>query len=257
MALALTGCTAEATTGSVAGAGELVIGVKADQPGLGLREGGEFRGFEVDVGTYIARHIGASRVTFKAVTSADRDRRLNRHEVDLVLASYSITPARTRQVTFAGPYYLAHQDLMVRRTESRIRGARDMAGRRMCQASGSVSTERVTVGLGVQARLVPAASYGECVEKLRRGEIDVVSTGDLVLAGFAARHSELKIVNAPFTDEPYGVALRKGDIEGCEAVNRALTLMYQDGTAGRLLRKWFGRSGLRPVESVPEFQGCS
>ncbi|WUH98813.1 glutamate ABC transporter substrate-binding protein [Spirillospora sp. NBC_00431] len=232
-----------------------MVGVKADQPGLGFRERGEFRGFEVDVGTYIARHMGASRVRFEEVRSDDRERKLDEHTVDLVLASYSITPDRAKLVTFGGPYYVAHQDIMVRRGETRIRGVRDLAGQRMCQASGSVSTERVVKGLSIPATLVPGSSYSDCVTKLRGGVVDAVSTGDLVLAGFAAK--DLEIVNAPFTDERYGVGLRRGDVDGCEAVNRALTTMFQDGTASRLLRKWFGSSGITLVEEVPQFEGCS
>ncbi|MFI0406094.1 glutamate ABC transporter substrate-binding protein [Actinomadura sp. 3N508] len=249
----LVGCSAAGA--SVSGGDVVVVGVKADQPGLGFREGAVFRGFEVDVGTYIARHIGASRVEFREVRSDDREEKLDERQVDLVLASYSITPDRAKLVTFGGPYYVAHQDIMVRRGETRIRGVRDLAGQRMCQASGSVSTERVVTGLSIPARLVPGSSYSDCVAKLRGGIVDAVSTGDLVLAGFAAQ--DLEIVNAPFTDERYGVGLRKGDVDGCEAVNRALTTMYQDGTAGQLLRKWFGKSGIELVEEVPQFEGCS
>ncbi|WP_231335753.1 glutamate ABC transporter substrate-binding protein [Actinomadura graeca] len=254
--LGLTGCTA--ATASVSGKDALVVGVKADQPGLGLLEKGTYRGFEVDVGTHIARRMGAKRVTFRTVTSADRERLLNDHSVDLVLASYSITPDRAKAVTFGGPYYVAHQDIMVRRGEEGIQNVRDLAGRRLCQASGSVSTERVVIGLGIRPRLVPSPSYSECVRKLLGGDVDAVSTGDLVLAGFAARYRDrVKIVNAPFTDERYGVGLRSGDVDGCEKVNRALTVMYQDGTAARLLRKWFGASELSLTTSVPEFEGCS
>lgn len=253
LALALVGCaTAKA---SIHSQDVIVVGVKADQPGLGLRKDGVFRGFEVDVGGYIARRLGASHVTFREVRSDDRERLLNRHAVDLVLASYSITPDRARLVAFGGPYYVAHQDVMVRRSETRVQGVRDLAGRKMCQASGSVSTERVVVGLRIATRLVPGSSYSDCVAKLRSGAVDAISTGDLVLAGFAA--PDLRIVNAPFTDERYGVGLRKDDADGCEAVNRAITTMYQDGTAGRLLDKWFGESGLTLVREVPEFEGCS
>ncbi|WP_161790971.1 MULTISPECIES: glutamate ABC transporter substrate-binding protein [Actinomadura] len=250
------GVVACANAGASIGGGEvIVVGVKADQPGLGLRKDGVFQGFEVDVGRYIARHLGASRVEFREVRSDDRERKLKDHVVDLVLASYSITPDRAKLVTFGGPYYVAHQDVMVRRGEARIRGVRDLAGRKMCEASGSVSTERVVTGLSVPARLVPGSSYSDCVAKLRGGAVDAVSTGDLVLAGFAA--PDLRIINAPFTDERYGVGMRKGDVEGCERVNHALTTMYQDGTAGQLLKKWFGRSGITLVGTVPQFEGCT
>jgi glutamate transport system substrate-binding protein len=257
--LVLPGCVAATGADSIAGRDALVVGVKADQPGLGLAgPDGRFTGFEVEVGRYIARHMGADRVTFRAVTSENRERMLDAGEVDLVLASYSITADRSTLVTFGGPYYVAHQDIMVRRTNTAIRGIRDLTGRRMCQAAGSVSTERVVEGLGVRARLVPAPSYASCVDKLLGGEVDAVSTGDLVLAGFAARaRASLRIVNAPFTEERYGVGLRKGDLDGCEAVNTAITRMYQSGEAARLLRVWFGSTGLTLTESVPEFEGCS
>ncbi|MFB4308347.1 glutamate ABC transporter substrate-binding protein [Actinomadura sp. GTD37] len=253
LVIGLAGCAT--ASASIPGGDVIVVGVKTDQPGLGREENGVFRGFEVDVGYYIARQLGASRVTFKEVRSDDREEKLNEHSVDLVLASYSITPDRAHLVTFAGPYYVAHQDVMVRRGRTGIRNVRDLAGRRMCQASGSVSTERVVSGLGIAARLVPASSYSDCVAKLRAGTVDAVSTGDLVLAGFAA--PDLEILNAPFTDERYGIGLRKGDIDTCEKANRAVTTMYQDGTASRLLRKWFGSSGLKLVEEVPQFEGCS
>jgi ABC-type amino acid transport substrate-binding protein len=254
----LPGC-ATAAPESIAGRDALVVGVKSDQPGLGYApDRRTFRGFEVDVGTYIARHLGAGEVTFREVTSADREAKLDRREVDLVLASYSITADRSTRVTFGGPYYVAHQDIMVRRGETRIRTVRDMGGMLMCQAAGSVSTERVVRGLRVPVRLAPAPSYSACVAKLLSGEVDVVSTGDLVLAGFAANsRNRLRIVNAPFTEERYGVGLRKGDITGCEGVNEAITAMYQDGTAPRLLRQWFGSTDLALTESVPEFEGCS
>lgn len=253
LAFGLVGCsTADA---SIAGNEVIVVGVKADQPRLGFRENGTFSGFEVDVGTYIARHLGAARVEFREVRSDNREQKLNDRVVDLVLASYSVTPYRAKLVTFGGPYYVAHQDIMVRRGETGIEGVRDLAGRKMCQASGSVSTERVVKGLSIPAKLVPGTSYSDCVAKLREGEVDAVSTGDLVLAGFSA--PDLEIVKAPFTDERYGVGMRKGDIDGCEAVNRAITTMFQDGTASELLRKWFGPSGLDLVEEVPQFEGCS
>jgi len=84
-----------------------------------------------------------------------------------------------------------------------------------------------------------------------------VSTDDLILAGFAAREgSAVRIVNAPFSDERYGIGLKKGDLAACEAVNRAVTAMYLDGTAAALLHKWFGKTGLQLDTYVPQFEGC-
>ncbi|WP_131741042.1 glutamate ABC transporter substrate-binding protein [Actinomadura roseirufa] len=252
---------------SVAHKGTLVIGVKADQPGLGLRRSeqgggyggfGEYEGFDVDVATYVAGRLGVppDRIRFRTTNSSVRERALADGTVDMIFATYSITARRKTLVTFAGPYYVAHQDTLVRSGTRDIRNVRDLKGRRICAVNGSNSWRRVVEERKIAARPVAAPTYGACMADLAAGRIDAVSTDDLILAGFAAGRGGT-IVNAPFTDEKYGVGLRKGDLEGCEMVNRAITRMYQDGTAGRLLRKWFGASGLKLTTSVPQFEGCT
>ncbi len=255
---------ADAGEDSVAGKDALVIGVNGDQPGLGeRRDDGSFTGFDVDIAKEIARRLEVrpDDVTFKRVTSATREKMLQDGDVDLVVASYSITPERMVKVSFAGPYYVAHQDILVRRSDAgRIRNIDDLKGRRLCRVPGSVSFPRVHDEQGVAALPVEASGYAGCLTELTEGRLDAVSTDDLILAGLAAKASGsgggLSIVNAPFTDEPYGVGLRKGDVDGCEAVNKAITRMYQDGTAPRLLDRWFRPAGLKVTTTVPQFEGC-
>ena len=92
---------------------------------------------------------------------------------------------------------------------------------------------------------------------MREGRVDAVSTDDLILAGFLAEDpSAFRFVNNPFTQEKYGVGLPHGDVRACEAVNKAISEMYQDGTAAELLDEWFGSTDLDVVESVPQFEGC-
>ncbi|MFC9977946.1 glutamate ABC transporter substrate-binding protein [Spirillospora sp. NPDC127200] len=237
----------------------LVIGVKDDQPGLGLRKGARYEGYDVDVATYVAGKLGVppERITFRTTPSSQREQALREGRVDMIFATYSITPKRKTQVTFGGPYYVAHQDTMVREGDRAVNGVRDLKGRKICAVTGSNSWKRVTEERKVAATPVVAADYGECFTKLSAGQVDAISTDDLILAGMASTGAAVRMVNAPFTDEKYGVGLRKGDLAGCEAVNRALTEMYQEPAAGRLLDKWFAKSKLRTVRSVPQFEGCS
>jgi glutamate transport system substrate-binding protein len=237
----------------------LVIGVKADQPGLGVRRAdGTYEGFDVDVATYIARRLGvpASRIKWRTTNSSVREKALADGTVDMIVATYSITATRKRVVTFAGPYYVAHQDTLVAPGSTAIHDVRDLKGKRICAVTGSNSWRRVIEERKTAAVPWKAPTYGACMDDLAAGKLDAVSTDDLILAGFAAGRPA-KIINAPFTDEKYGVGLKKGDLEGCEQVNRAITTMYQDGTAARLLTKWFGKSGLKLTTSVPQFEGCS
>lgn len=249
-------CGAERAPG-VEGRKVLRVGVKYDQPGLGMRSHGSFLGFDVDVASYVAKRLGAERVEFVALTSEQREDFLKERKVDLVVASYSITPQRKTEVGFAGPYYVAHQDIMVRGGERDVRGPRDLAGRRLCKSAGSHSWKRVVEEMGIRAELVEAQTYSECVDLLVDGRLDAVTTDDLILAGFALRRpGAFRMVNARFTNEKYGIGLHKDDIGGCEAVNRALTRMYQDGTAAELLARWFGPTGLKTTTTVPQFEGC-
>ncbi|MCO6010699.1 glutamate ABC transporter substrate-binding protein [Actinoallomurus purpureus] len=257
--LASAGCgVAGGETPSVSGKDRLVIGVSKDQPGLGFRDGyGTYKGFDIDVARDIARRLGAKHLTFKPLASAEREGALRDGDVDMVVASYSITPQRKTQVVFGGPYYVAHQDILVRGTDTTVRNVRDLRGKRLCQVTGSVSWRRVTEERKIDARLLPASTYGECLDDLTSGTVDAISTDDLILAGFAAqRGNQVRFVNAPFSDEKYGVGLRSGDIGGCEDVNKAITEMYQDGTAATLLKRWFGSTGLNVTTTVPQFEGC-
>lgn len=261
VAAGLAGCAQAGGTGrSVANADSLVIGVPKDQPGLGVQTGNTFSGLTVDVAKYVAARLGvaAENITFKPITSSQREDYLQNGTVDLVVSSYSITAQRKTKVNFAGPYYVAHQDILVRGTDTGVKNVRDLAGRRLCEVAGSVSYQRVTQQRKVPARLVPASSYGDCLTKLTAGQLDAISTDDLILAGFAIQQGNaVRIVNAPFSDERYGIGIRRGDITGCEDVNKAITRMYQDGTATRLLNKWFGKTGLTMTTTVPQFEGCS
>ncbi|MDT0327100.1 glutamate ABC transporter substrate-binding protein [Nocardiopsis lambiniae] len=245
---------------SLVDADSLVVGVKADQPGLGLEaENGGFEGFDVDVALYIADRLGipGENVEFVGVTSAEREEKLLNGEVDMVVATYSITPGRKTQVTFGGPYYVAKQDVLVRAEDTDIQGVRDLDGMSVCQGAGSNSAARITEGLGIPVERVEGETYSDCIAQLRDGRVDAVSTDNLILAGFLAEDpGAFRFVNNPFTDEKYGVGLPYGDIEACEAVNKAISRMYQEGEATEMLDRWFGNTDLEMVHSVPQFEGC-
>jgi ABC-type amino acid transport/signal transduction systems, periplasmic component/domain len=235
-----------------------VIGVKPDQPGLGIRESnGTYVGFDVDVARYIARELGVTDPKFVSAPSSKREDMIRDGEVDMVVATYSITPQRKTKVAFGGPYYVAHQDTLVRANETAIDNVRDLRGRKLCEVTGSNSWRRVKEERKIAVDLVQSPSYSDCMTKLKSGAVDAVSTDDLILAGFASSAGRsVRIINAPISDERYGVGIKQSDIDGCEAINKAITKMYQDGTAAKLLEKWFGKTSLTLTDSVPQFEGC-
>lgn len=212
----------------------LTIGVKPDQPGLGLQtSGGQYAGFDVDVARYVAKKLGATKINFVATLSANREAFLQQGRVDMVAATYSITPKRQKIVDFAGPYYIAHQDILVRANDNSIKKPDDLKGKKVCSGQGSASGDRIEALYGSKVNLIRLPGYGDCVNQLLGGQVEAVTTDNTILAGFAAQpqnKGKLKVVGTFFSNEIYGVGIKKGDKNGVVAVNNALKDMFNDGS---------------------------
>ena len=227
--------------------GKLIIGVKFSQPGLSVKNpDGSFSGFDIDVAKYVAETLGVpvDGIEFKEANSAEREGLIERGEVDYIVASYSITDARKEKVNFAGPYFVAHQDLLVKADNSDITGPEAMAGKILCSVTGSTSAQKVKDTYAADVALQEYGTYTECVEALRSGAVDAVTTDDVILAGFAAQNpGELKLVGKGFPDENYGIGLAKGDAAGTAAINAAIVKMIGDGSWKTALEENVGPSG--------------
>ncbi|MFF5108874.1 protein kinase [Streptosporangium sp. NPDC000509] len=237
--------------------GKLVIGLRDSLPGIALKNQGRWSGFEVDLALEIAKALGVpeSGVTFRATARPDRPKLLANGDVDLVLATYSIND--TDDVTFAGPYYLAHVDALVK-DGSPIVTVKGLEGSRMCQPDFSAAVA-VLQGAVERLTLVPAKTYSDCVNKLAAGEVDAIPGDDLLLAGFGNRESiRYKLLGLKLTDERYAVALKRGDVRTCEAVRGAIADLYRSGTVRKLLDKHFSKVEFPERENnLPTMAPCS
>ena len=247
LSLATTGLAACGSSDASSSGHTIRIGIKFDQPGLGLKDGSRFTGFDVDMGREIAKRLGYSEdeITFIEAVSAQRETMLQNGQVDMVIGTYSITDARRQKVTFAGPYFIAGQDLLVR-TGSTISGPDDMDGKILCSVEGSTSAQKIRDDYSSGSlQLFPVRTYSQCVEFLAAGTVDAVTTDNIILAGFAAQDAykgKVKVVGNTFSEEDYGVGLPKGDLRQCQAVNAAITAIIDDGTWKKLLAKDVGSS---------------
>lgn len=245
-ALSLTACSGGgdggegSTDGSTeAGGGETVrIGIKFDQPGLGLQEGDTYTGFDTDVARYVAGELGYSedQIEWVNAPSANRENLLSNGQVDMIFATYSITDARKETVAFAGPYFVAGQDLLVP-VDSEVQGPDDLNGLNLCSVTGSTSAQKIKDEFAQDVNLLEQPGYAECVAAMQGGNIDAVTTDDIILAGLAADpayEGEFKVVGNTFSEERYGVGLPQ-DNAICEDVNAAITKMIEDGTWQELL----------------------
>jgi glutamate transport system substrate-binding protein len=239
---------------------KLVIGVKADQPGLGLQTGSTYEGFDIEIAKIVAKGLGVpeSGITWKTTVSANREPFIQQGQVDLVVATYTINDERKKVVAFGGPYYIAGQDLLVP-TNSTITGPESLAGKKVCSVSGSTPAKRIQTDYK-QASLQQFDSYSKCVTALAGGQVDAVTTDDIILAGYAAQPQyagKFKVVGKKFSEEPYGIGLKKTDTAGCTKVNDILKAAAADGSYKAAWDKTLGESGLAaPTLDTGKLTNC-
>ncbi|MGI5403335.1 glutamate ABC transporter substrate-binding protein [Streptomyces sp. CA-135486] len=250
LALAATACGSNDKDSDSAGGGgggkKITIGIKIDQPGIGLKTpDGKYTGFDVDVATYIAKELGydAKDITFKETKSADRETAIERGDVKFIAASYSINDKRLAKVDFAGPYLLAHQDILVRADDNDFKSPADLNNKKLCSVTGSTSATNVKEKLAPKAQLQEYGGYSECLTGLENKVIDALTTDDSILAGFAAQEQfkgKFKLAGFKMSNENYGIGLKKGDADLKKKIDAALTKMVSDGSWEKFVKANFG-----------------
>ncbi|MGN2637015.1 glutamate ABC transporter substrate-binding protein [Nocardia takedensis] len=234
--------------------GKLTIGIKFDQPGLGLRtKDGTYSGFDVEVAKYVANKLGVSPdgLTFKEAPSAQRETLIENGQVDLVVATYSINDKRKEKVDFAGPYYIAGQSLLVKADNTDITGPDSLKGKTVCSVKGSTPAQNIEKSYpGTQLQTYD--TYSLCLESLASGAVAAVTTDDIILAGYASQSpGQYKVVGKPFTVENYGIGLKKGDKELRDKVNDAITAMFADGSWDKAFQDSVGKAASYPTPAAP------
>jgi glutamate transport system substrate-binding protein len=262
VALGLAACGGGGGNGA-GGGGAFKVGFKFDQPGLGLKEGSDYKGFDVDVAKYVAKELGHKEgdITFVQAPSAQRETLIKTGQVNMVVATYSITDKRKAEVSFAGPYFIAGHDLLVRADETAITGPETLAGKKLCSVKGSTSAQKVKDKYpGVQ--LQEFGTYSECVAALVSKGVDALTTDNTILAGYAAQpqyKDKLKVVGKTFSEERYGIGIKKGDKATCEKINAALKKMVDDGSWQKAVDANLGPAGFKVDTAVnpPKADACS
>lgn len=227
--------------------GNVTLGTKFDQPGLGLREGdGSMSGLDVDVATYVVNHIAEEKgwsepsIEWKETPSAQRETLIENGQVDMIAATYSINASRAEKVNFGGPYLVTHQALLVSADNAELKGLDGLDGKILCSVTGSTPAQKVKEALP-SVQLQEFDTYSSCVEALSQGTIDAMTTDATILNGYAAQNEgkfkvvELEKDGKPFTDEYYGIGLAKDDQEATDAINAALEEMHSSGEFDKLV----------------------
>ncbi|WP_441250013.1 glutamate ABC transporter substrate-binding protein [Kitasatospora sp. McL0602] len=239
--------------------GRLTIGAKADQPFLGFQDVATKgrSGFDIEIAKMVAADLGfgPDQIDFQTIVSANRETAISKGQVDYYVGTYTINDKRKALVSFAGPYLVAGQDLLVLKSNTAITGKDSLAGKNICSATGSTSIDRIESTY--KGKVVKYDTYAQCVEKLLTDEVDAVTTDDAILKGYAAKNpTKLKVVGDPVSKEPYGVGLNKDDKVLQAAISASLKAHEDNGDWKKAYDATLGLSG-STAPAVPALETSS
>jgi polar amino acid transport system substrate-binding protein len=231
----------------------LVVGIGPSAYLLSFRDphdNGRVKGFEAEIAREIAFAILGDRekVTFQALNTAERIPAIRGKTVDMVLAAMTMACDRWQEVAFSVEYYSAGQAVLVPRT-SGVRGIDDLAGRKVCASATSTNIPAIA-SRPAPPIPVAAANTSDCLLMLQQGQVDAVSTGDVILAGLAAQDPSMQIRGPRFTTEPTGIAMSRDATDLVRFVNGVLDRMITSGQWTRLQADWIGPHLPRQIQDT-------
>lgn len=240
----LTGCASkddnQTTLDKISQRGKIIVGIKYDTKPFGyINKNHQLVGFDVDLAKCIAKALlgNENRVEFKSVTPSNRILALNSGQVDMVIATMTITNPRRMVVDFSRPYYVTGQSILVPRG-SKIKSMSDLNGKRVIIIFGTTAEKNLRL-IAPEANIIGFKTYTSGYNALKNGMADAMTSDDTILMGFALQDKSVKLLQQKYSKEPYAVAFKKGDNSGLrDKVNRVIDDMERSGELNQLKSKW-------------------
>ncbi|WP_308862355.1 transporter substrate-binding domain-containing protein [Paenibacillus radicis (ex Xue et al. 2023)] len=237
------GKAADSTLDAIKKRGKLVAGVKFDTKLFGLKDPGtgKVEGFDIDLAKALAKQIlgDETKLELKEVTSKTRIPMLNNGDIDMIIATMTITEERKKEVEFSDVYFKAGQSLLVKKG-SAIKSVADVKkGVKVLAVKGSTSTTNIRAK-APEATVLEFENYQEAFTALKAGQGDTLTTDNAILYGMVKQDPNYEVVGGTFTDEPYGMAIKKGDTTYTAYVNDFLKSIKASGQYDKLYEQWIG-----------------
>ena len=221
--------------------GEVVIGIKTDTYPFGFKDkNGKYTGYDIDLANMIGQEIfqKKGKVKFVPVTASDRMMKLFSEDVDMIVATMSVTPSRLQIMDFSDPYYIAGQAVLVKKG-SKIKGLRDLNGKKAIIVFGTSSESSLRAAVP-RVSIIGYKTYNEAVKALKQGKADAIVSDDTILIGLSLKDANLVLLPKRYSREPYAVAFRKGQESEdlVRIVNNVINESVRNGTLQKLQKNY-------------------
>ncbi|WP_028546406.1 transporter substrate-binding domain-containing protein [Paenibacillus taiwanensis] len=246
---ALMGCAkqaseAEGTIAKIKKQGKIIAGVKYDLNLFGLKDpaSGQVQGLDIDIAKQIAKKVLGDEhaIEFMEVTSKTRIPMLKNGDIDMIVATMTITEERKKEIDFSDVYFTAGQSLLVP-VDSTINSIKDLTkDAKVLTAKGSTSAKNVREAVP-DAQVMEFENYAEAFTALKAGQGAALTTDNALLYGMAQQDRKFRVLEETFTKEPYGIGVRKGDEEFAKLINETLKELQDNGQYVDIYEKWIGK----------------
>lgn len=211
---------------------ELVVGIKTDTYPFGyIDDKGHYAGFDATLARLIARGILGSdkKVKYVSVTSSDRVMKLYSKEVDMLIATMSVTPKRQEIIDFSNPYYVAGQSILVKKGSS-IKTLKDLTNKTAIIVFGSTSEQSLRTAIP-SLKVIGYKTYSQALKALKDGKADAIVSDNTILLGMQLKDDSVVLLPKRYTKELYAVAFRKGEESKdlIRAVNNVIEIETRNG----------------------------
>ncbi|EEB73375.1 basic amino acid ABC transporter substrate-binding protein [Thermococcus sp. AM4] len=236
---------AVASSGCIGGGSKekvLIVGTSADFPPFEYKDPqtGNITGFDIDLIKMVAKKAGYDKVEIKDMDFDSLIPALQTGKVDVVIAGMTITEKRKQVVDFSIPYWKADQAVVVRKdSDIAINSLDDLKGKVIGVEKGTTGAIYIKDHLGDQVTLKEYNSYVAALQALLNGQVDVLVIDSPVANMFTNKY-DVKVVYTINTNEHYGIAVKKGNKELLDKINKALQDIMNSPEWNKLVEKYFG-----------------
>jgi aspartate/glutamate/glutamine transport system substrate-binding protein len=222
--------------------GVLKVGVKIDVPKFGYRDAktNKIEGFEVDIAKAIAKKIlgDENKVDLQGVTAKTRGPLLDNGEVDLIIATFTITEERKKSYNFSDPYFTDGVGLLVKKAKG-FKSLKDLDKKKIGVAQSATSRKAVqdeADKLGIKVEFFEFQTYPEIKAALDSGRVDCFSVDSSILLGYL--DDSTTILSDRFSPQNYGIASKLDNKGLAKTVNDQIAEMKKNGQLDALIKKW-------------------
>lgn len=229
------------TLGQIAKRDKLIIGVRDDTAPFGFRDkDGNLIGYDIDLAHIIAKGVlkDEKKVEFVPVTASNRIMKLNSGEVDILIATMSITEQRQQILDFSMPYHIAGQAILTNRA-SKATSLKDFEGKKLIIVFGSTSENNLRTNVP-EVEVIGFKTYKDAFNALKMGKAQGIVADDTILYNLSRNDSSVKILPKRYSQEPYAVAFRKEKESArlIREIDYIIDNLQSTGRLNKMREKW-------------------